>query len=328
MKHLLKTTYALGLACAIIMLGKIWAASAATTNLMLKGCIAYVSGEEQGAGTSIYVADADGSNVRRLPETDKAMFLDMDRSGQSIAFASESEELKKREIFVIGTSGTGKRQLTSNSFYDNEPRFSFDGRKIVFVSERDGASEIYIMNSDGSCQKRLTFHRSIKSAPCFSPDGKQIAFTASVAPGKNRAENQQILIINSDGTNLRRFGLSTTYTDPVWHPCGHFLLCKGNQDFAVFPLNDGKPRHLAVRGFSASWSLDGKHIVFNRVTDFVKIDGGYLASYNVFTMTDAGRDIRALVPNRRHDNTLFANRWPCWGGKTKLPTNLSGLTGH
>ena len=164
----------------------------------LKGTIAYVSGKEQGAGTSIYVADADGSHIRRLPQTDAAMFLDMDRNGRFIAFVSDTDDLNKREIFTIGTNGTAKRRLTNNSVYDSEPRFSFDGQQIVFVSNRDGASELYVMQSDGSRQKRITSHRSIKTAPCFSPDGKRIAFTASLPPNKPGEINEHIYIINRD----------------------------------------------------------------------------------------------------------------------------------
>ncbi len=38
------------------------------------------------------------------------------------------------------------------------PAWSPDGRKIAFVSDRDGNSGIYLMNTDGSGQRRLT-HR-------------------------------------------------------------------------------------------------------------------------------------------------------------------------
>ncbi|HCK65634.1 MAG TPA: hypothetical protein DHW49_05165 [Anaerolineae bacterium] len=40
---------------------------------------------------------------------------------------------------------------------DNNPRWSPDGKKIAFISYRDGQPEIYIMNNDGSNQTRLTY---------------------------------------------------------------------------------------------------------------------------------------------------------------------------
>lgn len=35
------------------------------------------------------------------------------------------------------------------------PRFSPNGKKIVFLSDRDGYKELYVMNADGSAQERL-----------------------------------------------------------------------------------------------------------------------------------------------------------------------------
>ena len=43
------------------------------------------------------------------------------------------------------------------------PRWSPDGRKILFDSERDGNREIYVMDADGSNQTRLTRNNSVDS---------------------------------------------------------------------------------------------------------------------------------------------------------------------
>ena len=47
-------------------------------------------------------------------------------------------------------------QLTKTAEFNIESKFSPDGTKIIFISNRDDNSEIYIMNRDGSNQKRLT----------------------------------------------------------------------------------------------------------------------------------------------------------------------------
>ena len=57
---------------------------------------------------------------------------------------------------------SGKRNLTRNPGNDGPQgwgaAWSPDGRKITFVSDRDGTYEVYVMNADGSGQRRLT-HR-------------------------------------------------------------------------------------------------------------------------------------------------------------------------
>jgi TolB protein len=45
--------------------------------------------------------------------------------------------------------------LTRDPAYDADPAWSPDGRKIAFVSNRDGKYGIYVMNADGSGEQRL-----------------------------------------------------------------------------------------------------------------------------------------------------------------------------
>ncbi len=81
------------------------------------------------------------------------------------------------------------------------PSWSPDGRKIVFVSERDGNFEVYVMNADGSGQRNLTRHPGHDSAPAWSPDGRKIAFTTK------RDGNFEVYVMNADGSgqqNLTR----------------------------------------------------------------------------------------------------------------------------
>src|SRR5690606_23023490 len=63
-----------------------------------------------------------------------------------------------QEIYIARTDGGDRRQLTNSPGPDLYPRVSPDGRRIAFVSERDGNAEIYVMNRDGSEQTRLTNH--------------------------------------------------------------------------------------------------------------------------------------------------------------------------
>ena len=93
------------------------------------------------------------------------------------------------------------------------PSWSPDGRKIVFVNDRDGNFDMYVMNADGSGQRNLTRHPSHDSDPEWSPDGKKIAFTTK------REGNFEIYVMNADGSgqhNLTRNPAVDRY--PVWSP--------------------------------------------------------------------------------------------------------------
>ena len=59
--------------------------------------------------------------------------------------------------------------LTNNRARDWYPTWSPDGKKIAFVSDRDGNDEVYAMNADGTGQINLTESNGRDYAPAWSP---------------------------------------------------------------------------------------------------------------------------------------------------------------
>ncbi|MDH4138857.1 MAG: hypothetical protein OEW09_19400, partial [Anaerolineae bacterium] len=97
--------------------------------------------------------------------------------------------------------GTGITQLTYD-VTDTNPEVSPDGKKVAFMSRRDGNWEIYVMNIDGSDLKRLTNNGDTDGLPIWSPDGQIIAF-ASDRKGFGFSGDWAIWAMNPDGTNQR-----------------------------------------------------------------------------------------------------------------------------
>ena len=60
----------------------------------------------------------------------------------------------------MNADGSGKRNLTRNPAQDGSPSWSPDGRRIAFVSNRDGRLEAHVMNADGSGQRSLAVQDS------------------------------------------------------------------------------------------------------------------------------------------------------------------------
>lgn len=82
-----------------------------------------------------------------------------------------------RHVYVISTGGGDPIQLTRGG-KDSSPRWSPDGKRLAFVSTRNGAPQIYILpvNGLGGEARQLTSNERGAVAPDWSPDGTQIAY--------------------------------------------------------------------------------------------------------------------------------------------------------
>ena len=231
--------------------------------------ITYVGWNEPDTTPQIYVMNADGNNIKGLTyiwNTDSMgdfayndPYLSPD--GTQIVYTGGNGA---KEINRINADGTGLTTLvkseiegTGHIYPQNfSPSFSSDGKRIVFVSDRNFSSwgssnEIYVMDSDGTNQTRITKNDYDDGSPCFSPDGKQIAFT-SVRAGKS-----QIFVMNADGTNaiqLTRDGANS----PCFSPDGqHIVYGSGSpSEQRIFIMNsDGTAPRKLTKGYHPTWAL-------------------------------------------------------------------------
>lgn len=76
------------------------------------------------------------------------------------------------------TTDTDVRRLTDRPKQDIRPRWSPDGRRIAFTSNRDGNYEIYWIAPDGSGLSRVINHPEQDDYAAWSPNGRRLVFVA------------------------------------------------------------------------------------------------------------------------------------------------------
>jgi Tol biopolymer transport system component len=98
--------------------------------------------------------------------------------GSRIAFAS-TRSTPEAQIWTCRPDGTSCVQLTSLGVPCGSPRWSPDGRQIVFDAPREGLGEIYLLEVDTQLSRRLTATSSDESLPSWSRDGRWIYFASN-----------------------------------------------------------------------------------------------------------------------------------------------------
>lgn len=199
----------------------------------------------------------------------------------------QSNRLGNWDIFTVNADGTNLQQLTSDSLNEVTPKWSPDGKKIVYCVDIDTVnSDIYIMDADGQNRRRLTTFPGDDSHPNWSPDGKRIIYnSAQNTPDYHVPWPQQfveIFTMNNDGSDKKQISnLKTVSTYPSFSPDGDYIVFRSvtnqrslNWDLSatdrnseVFIMNaDGThPRNLSLNiaydGWP-TWSPDGDLILF------------------------------------------------------------------
>ena len=76
--------------------------------------------------------------------------LDVSPDGHTIVFELLGD------LYLLPLAGGDARRITSGPAFDSQPRYSPDGKKIVFLSDRSGSENIWICDADGSHPHALT----------------------------------------------------------------------------------------------------------------------------------------------------------------------------
>jgi dipeptidyl aminopeptidase/acylaminoacyl peptidase len=117
--------------------------------------------------------------------------------GKWIVFVLRKTDLEankgRTDLWLVGTNGTGLRQLTTHPDADTNPCWAPDSKSIYFISTRSGTSQVWCIRIDGGEARQITNEPLDVGNLNISRDGTQIAFTIEVFPNSSPAETKQKL---------------------------------------------------------------------------------------------------------------------------------------
>jgi Tol biopolymer transport system component len=185
-----------------------------------------------------------------------AEFSAFSKDGQWVAYTSYPEGT----LWRSRTDGSERLQLTYPPDYAVLPRWSPDGRNIVFSELlRDRLPKIFEVSAAGGTPRELLPNDTgPQQDPNWSPDGSRIVFGGSAG---DATSSVRILDLNS--SQVSTVPGSAGFFSPRWSPDGRYLtaLTSDSRALLLFDFNTRKWSQLASGTIGwLNWSHDGKDL--------------------------------------------------------------------
>ncbi|HEX5152366.1 MAG TPA: S41 family peptidase [Parafilimonas sp.] len=188
---------------------------------------------------------------------------------ESIALSPKGERVvisARGDIFSAPAEKGSTRNLThSSDAHDKFPRWSPDGSKVVFISDKSGEEEIWTVAQDGlSAPQQLTSGNNVQRyAPEWSSDGKKIAFS-------DKDGKVYILTIATKKIIQVADAPRGQVNDYEWSPKGNYLAFSydGNNNFSsvyVYDVNNNKLNRVTdsmFNSYNPSFDPSGDYLYF------------------------------------------------------------------
>lgn len=206
-----------------------------------------------------------GPAIDHLRLSDQISELALSPDGKKAAF------VLRGEVFAASSSDGGDAaRVTNTPAEESQVVWSPDSRRLVYVSDRDGATHLFLYDFGTGAETQLTRGNASDDTPRYSPDGKMIAFERA---------GEELRVLDVDAKQERGIARAQLERPPlnsdrpfVWSPDSKWIafMPVGDKLFKnvfVVPAAGGESRAVSflanVGSNTVSWSTDGTYLLFD-----------------------------------------------------------------
>ena len=182
------------------------------------------------------------------------------------SFADPMTDKRYSNLWIVNADGTAHQPLTSGNEGDSSPRWSPDGARLAYLSDKDGKQQLYVRWMDTGQTARLTNLDEGPGEIDWSADGKYLSFSALVT-----TKGPQIAELPAPPSGAKWAEPPTAYDRLVYRFNGVGYLKNGYRQLFVVSADGGTPRQLTSDDFPnggdpltanrAVWSKDGRYLI-------------------------------------------------------------------
>ena len=230
--------------------------------------------------------------------------------GKAVAYVVTTVDLAENRsssaIWLASTEGGIPKQLTNATKNDKHPRWSPDGKSILFESNRSGDNQLWVIDVGGGEARQLTTIATEATGGMWSPDSKRIAFISAVWP-----EYSDKSFKESDALNKKRKEeaeknpvKARVFTKLFYRHWDEWVEDK-RQHLFVMPAEGGEPKDITPGdrdanptsdtfsiGDDFTFSPDGKYLLFTAPPER---DEAWSTNYDICRVPIGGGKIECLT---------------------------------
>jgi Tol biopolymer transport system component/imidazolonepropionase-like amidohydrolase len=146
--------------------------------------------------------------------------LDVHPDGRRIVFSLLGD------LYLLPIGGGDAQRITSGPGYDVQPRFSPDGRRIAFASDRGGGENLWICDLEGGNARAVSSEKTgVVNSPAWAPDGEYLIGRKRVTDTSSLGTDELWMwhVRGGQGVQLTKKDEQPETADPTVSPDGRFV---------------------------------------------------------------------------------------------------------